>query len=112
MSWRILQRRTRLDLLRGILVVGLTTAIAVFLTAGSPAPDPLGDPLHESKAYRRQMEMVGGQANLLASDLAEGFQSLWRGKSLAFTLAFLTLVLAGGFWLVTEDQRPDRPGRS
>ena len=106
MSGRILERRTRVDILRGILVVGLTTALALFLTARAPSPDPLGDPLHESKAYRRQMEVVGGQANLLASDLTEGFLGLWRGKPLAFTVAFLTLALAGGFWLVTDDRRP------
>jgi hypothetical protein len=112
MTWRIMERRTRLDIVRGILVVGLTSAVAVFLTAGQAAAGPLGDPLHESKAYVRAMEMYGGTANVVASELTEAFKGLWHGKPLAFTLAVLTLLAAGGFYLVTEDRDPGDPGRS
>jgi hypothetical protein len=110
MSWRRLERRTRLDLARGILLVGFTSAVAVYLTAGKPGAGPLGDPLEDSKVFRRTMEMYGGKANLVASEMLESFKSLWHGKPLAFTLAILTLAVVGGFLLITEERRPNEPG--
>ena len=103
MSWRIMKRRTRLDVVRGILVVGLVSAVGVFLTAVNPADNPLGNPLEDSKAFRRSMEIYGGTSNVVASELRESLQSLWHGKSLAFTLAVITLGLAYGFFFITED---------
>jgi hypothetical protein len=110
MSWRRLERRIRMDIARGILLVGLTSAVAVYFTAGKPALGPLGDPLEDSKVFRRSMEMYGGKANLVASEILESFKSLWHGKPLAFILAFLTLVAVGSFLLITEEWRPDESG--
>jgi len=107
MSWRELKRRTRLDIVRGILMVGLTSAVAVFFTAVNPADSPLGNPQDDSKIYRRTMEMVGGQANLVASDITDWVTGLWHGRTLAYTLAVLTLVAAYGFFFITEDLPPD-----
>ncbi len=106
MTWRIMQRRTRFDVIRGILLVGLTSAVAVFFTAAGPGDDPLGNPQDTSKVYRRTMEMVGGQANLVASDINGWITGLWHGRTLAYTLAVLTLLLAYGFYLVSEDLPP------
>lgn len=41
----------------------------------------------ESKRYQRQMEEIGGKANLLATEIAD----YWRGKKLAYMLAALSL---------------------
>ncbi len=112
MSWRRLERRIRMDIARGILLVGLTSAVAVYFTAGKPALGPLGDPLEDSKVFRRNMEMYGGKANLVASEILESFKSLWHGKPLAFTLAFLTLLAVGSFLLITEERRRDESGPS
>ena len=106
MSWTLMPRRARLDIIRAILLVGLTSAVTVFLTAVDPADPPLGDPWTDSKVYRRTMEMVGGTANLVASDLTEWLGGLWHGRNLAYTLAVLTLVLAWGFHFITEEQPP------
>jgi len=106
MSWTLMPRRARLDIIRAILLVGLTSAVTVFLTAVDPADSPLGDPRTDSKVYRRTMEMVGGTANLVASDLTEWLGGLWHGRNLAYTLAVLTLVLAWGFHFITEEQPP------
>ena len=103
MSWRIMQRRTRLDIIRGIVLVGLTSAVAVYFTATNPAEDPLGNPQETSKIYRRSMEMVGGTANLVASDITDWFAGLWHGRNLAYTLAVITVVVAYGFFFITED---------
>jgi hypothetical protein len=104
MSWRILPRRTRIDILRGILLVGLAAAAGVYLTAVKPAADPMGDPLETSKIYQRNLQMIGGTANLVAGQITDGIRSLGSGKGLAGTLAVLTLGVAYGFYLVTEDQ--------
>jgi hypothetical protein len=103
MSWRVLKRRSRFDIIRGILMVGLASAVAVYFTAVNPADNPLGNPQDDSKIYRRTMEMVGGQANLVAGDITGWVTGLWHGKTLAYTLAVLTLVVAYGFFFVTED---------
>ena len=104
MSWRILPRRTRIDILRGILLVGLAAAAGVYLTAVKPAADPVGDPLETSKIYQRNLQMIGGNANLVAGEITDGIRSLGSGKGLAGTLAVLTLGVAYGFYLVTEDR--------
>ena len=101
--WRILARRTRIDLVRGILVVGLGSAAAVFFTARGPQEGFPGIPPEQSKSYLRTLEMVGGRANVVASDLMEGFKGLWQGRPLAFTLAALTVVLAFAAYWITED---------
>jgi hypothetical protein len=102
-----MKRRIRLDIVRGILMVGLTSAVAVFFTAVNPADNPLGNPQEDSKIYRRTMEMVGGQANLVASDITDWVTGLWHGRTLAYTLAVLTLVAAYGFFFITEDRAPE-----
>jgi hypothetical protein len=99
-------RRARLDIVRGILMVGLTSAVAVFFTAVDPAAGPLGNPQDDSKIYRRTMEMVGGTANLVASDITDWLTGLWHGRTLAYTLAVMTLVAAWGFFFITEDLPP------
>ncbi len=107
MSWRIMKRRTRFDIIRAIVLVGLASAVAVFFTAVDPGDNPLGNPQDTSKIYRRTMEMVGGTANLVASDISDGFAGLWHGRPLAYTLAVLTLAVAYGFYFITEDLPTD-----
>jgi len=106
MSWRELERRTRMDILRGILLVGWTSAVTVYFTAADPAAGPLGDPQQDSKIYRRTMQMVGGEANLVASDITGWVTGLWHGRTLGWTLAVLTVAVACGFFLMTEDLSP------
>jgi len=102
-----LQRRTRVDLVRGILVVGLGSALAVYFTASGAAPDPLGDPLANSKVYRRSLEVYGGTANVLATELREGFARLWQGRALAGTLVVLTLAAALAAHLLFSRSGPE-----
>jgi hypothetical protein len=103
LSWRVMKRRTRFDIVRGVLLVGLASAIAVYMTAVNPADDPLGNPMDTSKIYQRNMEMVGGTANLVAGQITDWVKGLFQGRTLAYTLAFLTLALAYGFFFITED---------
>ena len=76
-----------------VLLAGLAAAPVIFLTA-APTDDRLDERPEDSKQYLRQMEVYGGTANVLASEIREWFYGLWRGRTLAFTVAGLSLLLA------------------
>jgi hypothetical protein len=78
--------------------MGLGSALAIYLTAGPSPDDPLGR--QDSRQYLRAMELYGGKANLLAAELLDWFQSLWRGRRLATTVACVTVLAAAAVWLV------------
>jgi hypothetical protein len=76
----------------GILCLGLVAALGLYATA-TPPGDDAEESLH-SKQYLRQMELYGGKANVLANEAREWLDSLWHGRRLAFTVAFLSIVSA------------------
>ena len=90
-----------------ILAVGLCLSLAIYLTAGEPAENPLADQLENSKAYQRSLEMYGGKANLLASEISQWFGSLWHGRSLAFTVAAIAALVAAIYYFVASPLPPE-----
>ncbi len=62
----------------------------------------------DSKQYLRGLELYGGTANVLADDLRRWFEGLWHGESLAFTVAFLTIIISAGFFYAARHS-PPRP---
>lgn len=92
-------RRLRIRLATAaILAVGFGSAGIVYLTAPPAAANPLGyDPLN-TKKYLRDLEIYGGKANVLATEFMRWFDSLWHGRALASTLAWLTAFAACAFW--------------
>ena len=85
-------------MIAAILVVGLGSALAIYVTAGPVPEDPLG--LQDSRPYLRAMELYGGKANILAAELLDWFRSLWHGRRLAATVACITGLSAAAVWLV------------
>jgi len=81
-----------------VLVIGLASAIAIYLAASSNA-DTLGYDPEQSKQYLRTMELYGGKANVLAAELRAWFDGLWHGTRLACSVAGASLVLAVALWL-------------
>ena len=55
------------------------------------------------------MELYGGKANLVASGLRQWFDSLWHGRRLAITVAFLTLLVLL-FYLIVSTPLPPPAG--
>jgi hypothetical protein len=47
-----------------------------------------------TKDYQGQMEYIGGNANVLGSEITGWFVGLWHGRNLAYTLAVLTIIAA------------------
>jgi hypothetical protein len=89
-----------------ILILGFAAAAAIYVAARPRPGNPLGYEPEDTKQYLREMEVYGGKANLIAEDIREGFASLWHGKRLAYTVALITLVAAGGFWFAARPLPP------
>lgn len=118
MSWKHATIRDRLHLIgAAILLGGLLCAAGIYLAA----PDDSGDssiigyemgnghkyPIYaaESKSYQYQMERLGGNYMVLSDELSRWLSSLWHGRQLAYTIAFLSIVAALVFFWVA--QHPD-----
>ncbi len=78
----------------GILGAGWAAALMVYVKAGPSVEDDDLYDIEHSKRYLRQVEMIGGKAGLLANDLREWSSGLFHGRSLAYTLAVLTALVA------------------
>ena len=84
-----------------VLAAGLGAAL-VHLPPGRPtaAPSLFDAEPNDSKSYLRQVEMMGGKANLVASGIRQWLTGLFQGTTLAYTVFGVTVVAAGVFWLV------------
>lgn len=82
-----------------IVATGLIAALAVHRAALRATPAPFDLEPSDSKAYLRQVEMMGGKANLLASQIRLWFTGLWEGTTLAHTLFWITVITAALFYL-------------
>ena len=91
-----------------LLLLGLGSALVIYLTAAPVVVDPLlGEPL-SNKKYLRELRVIGGQGNVLAAEFDDWFGGLWRGRELAGTVAVLTvgLTLAFRFVATHPDSAP------
>jgi hypothetical protein len=50
----------------------------------------------DSKKYLRDLELYGGKANVLGDEFMRWFVGLWHGKSLAFTIACISIFISSG----------------
>ena len=101
MNWKILNRRTRLNLISAIiLVVGLGSATLIYQRAdnipygawGYESVDGIIYPImpEDSKMYRHNLEVYGGKLNVMMDDFSRWFGGLWQGKSLAVIIGCAT----------------------
>jgi hypothetical protein len=95
-----------------ILVFGLLGAALIYLTAedeqesaagyvmidGKAYPIPPGS----SKVYVRDLQRFGGKSAVLFDELNRWFAGLWQGKSLAVTLAWISVFASLGVFLVAR----------
>jgi hypothetical protein len=88
--------KTQLKLIAAIiLLVGLGSAVLIYLTAENDSENILAN--ENSKMFIHDLELYGGKANVLANEFKVWFEKLWHGKQLAFTVAFITIFIAFGF---------------
>jgi hypothetical protein len=110
MKWKSADLRICINLISAIiLLVGLGTAIFIYQTADSDSSGALGYQIiggtiypimpENTKIYRHDLEVYGGKAAVLADEFRRWFIGLWHGKSLAFTIAVITIFISfAGFF--------------
>jgi hypothetical protein len=89
-----------------VLAAGLSCAGWIYARAGD-GPDlsgayqiivvngvPQAIAPNESKAYVRDLQRYGGRMAVVFDDINRWFAGLWHGKSLALTVAFLSVLLS------------------
>ena len=85
-----------------ILTLGLGSAVFIYMTASPPPQHPLGYDPFASKKYVHDLELYGGKINVLAVEFRQWLESLGRGQHLAYTLAFLTVMLSYILWFISS----------
>ena len=100
-----------------ILVAGLCGAMLIYRFAADVPDDALGYVVvngtvypvatSDSRQYRREVERFGGKAALLVDDFDRWFAQLWRGKALAKTVAWISILVALGIYLFAISLQPD-----
>ena len=106
-----MNRRKMNRITGALLLLGLGSALAIYLTAAPVVLDPLlGDPM-ASKKYLRELRVMGGQGNVLAAEFNDWFAGLWQGQELAGTVAVITvgLTLVFRFVATHPDSAPAAP---
>ena len=105
MKWKISDPQTYLNLISvSILLVGLGSAVLIYRTAENDSNSVLGYEIiggqaypimsEDSKMYLRDLQLYSGKAGVLADEFRRWFVGLWYGKSLAFTVAYITLFIS------------------
>ncbi len=105
MKWKISDPQTYLNLISVmILLVGLGSAVLIYRTAENDSNSVLGYEIiggqaypimpEDSKMYLRDLQLYSGKAGVLADEFRRWFVGLWYGKSLAFTVAYITLFIS------------------
>jgi len=101
--------RSRRFVVACILAVGLSVAAAIYLAA-PPSDDDEAYEAHEvqhSKKVLREVEGIGGKAAVFTTDLNDWVASLWHGQTLGYTVAVVTAIVAGAYWLWPRESDDD-----
>ncbi len=103
MKWATSERRNRLYLISAaILVLGLLSAVFVYLRAGTDQDNAMLNEYEYSKRYQHDLELYGGKANIVATEITNWFNGLWHGKGLAYTIACITVLVSYGFFFAAR----------
>ena len=85
-----------------MLVLGLASALGIYLAADdAPSSAALAE-MHGSKPYVHQLERFGGKAAVMFDQLNRWFAGLWEGRQLGITVACITLAVAAVMFFVAR----------
>jgi hypothetical protein len=76
-----------------VLVVGVVSAALVYIFADDGDVD-LEAELANARMYQHNLEVVGGKFAVYLDEFNRWFASLWHGRTLAYTIAVLAIVVA------------------
>jgi hypothetical protein len=123
MKWKIADQRTGLYLISAIiLVAGLGSAAFIYQAAMNDPSNASGYEViggfiypnagESSKRYVHDLELYGGKSAVLADDFMRWFAGLWRGKSLAWTVACIAIFISLCFIVAANLSSHTRSGIS
>jgi hypothetical protein len=106
-----------------VLAAGLSCAGWIWVKAGE-GPDlsgayeiivvngvPQAIAPNQSKAYVRDLQRYGGKMAIVFDDINRWFAGLWHGKSLALTVAFLSVLVSFALYFIALFVPEDVSGR-
>ena len=100
-QWKNANRQTRLYLIATvILLVGLSSALPIYFLTENEPESTLIHEFENSKMYTHNLEVYGGKLNVFADDFIRWFVGLWYGRSLAYTVACLSIFISLGCFFV------------
>jgi hypothetical protein len=95
-----------------IMLLGLGSAILIYQSSENDSDSVLGYEIingsaypirpEDSRMYRRDLGLYGGTAALVVDDFSRWFVGLWHGKSLAFTVAGISIFISLGFFFAAS----------
>jgi hypothetical protein len=101
------ERQKRFYLISALLlVIGLGSASMIFLATDSEQDSDSGYEIvgghiypgmnERSKKYMHDLELYGGKAAVIADEINRWFDGLWHGRTLAYTIACISLTTSLG----------------
>ena len=87
-----------------ILLVGLIGAAIIYVTVPAEDSAELIYGIANNQQYLLELQRIGGTAEVAMAEFHQWFNSLWHGKPLAYTVAFLSVVLAGACTLAARSR--------
>ena len=97
-----------------VLISGLLVGAAIYFTAPEAEPSAytiVGDTAYAydpatSKSYVSQLQRFGGKTAVLFDDINRWFASLWVGRALGVTIAWISVAVALAlFWIAGRVRR-------
>ena len=95
-----------------IMLLGLGSASVIYQSAGDDSDSVLGYEIingsaypikpENSRTYKRDLGLYGGTAALVVDDFSRWFVGLWHGKSLAFTIAGISIFISFVFFFAAN----------
>ncbi|HEX9022274.1 MAG TPA: hypothetical protein VF799_00370 [Geobacteraceae bacterium] len=102
MGWKLNKRIGLYFMSAAVLLAGLGSSITIYLRAGQTVDSALLEEFEYSKRYQHDLELYGGKANVIASEITNWFNGLWHGKSLAIMVAVISILVASGLFLAAR----------
>jgi hypothetical protein len=88
-----------------ILVVGVASAVLIALTATDDDAAAERE-IASGRMYQHNLELMGGKFAVLTAEFNDWFASLWHGRTLAATVAVLSVATAAACFLLARLTAP------
>ncbi len=89
-----------------VLLLGLCSAALIYLTTEEGAESAAIQEMLMSKRYTHELLRFGGKAAVLFDEIDRWFESLWHGKSLGVTLAWISIFASLALFLLARRLTP------